>query len=82
MLPCDFPQRNHVFEKPKNMTDEQCFELPVFVGRNPEGFPCIISCWRLSKEDLDEINRTGVVWLNVISNTQPPVSVTVETPFE
>lgn len=81
MLPTDFEQRNLVFTKPGNMTDEQCMDLPVYKGQYADGFPCIISCWRLSKEDLEEIQRTGVIWLSITGQVQPPVSLFTENPF-
>lgn len=86
MLPTSFEGSNFVFAKPADMTDEQCMDLPVWRGELPHDdagntFPAIISCWRLSKEDLEEINRTGVVWLSITGRGMPPVSVFTENPF-
>lgn len=86
MLPTSFPDQNTVFAKPHDMTDEQCMDLPVWKGNVPfddEGtmFPAIISCWKLSKEDLKEIQRTGVIWLSITGHGMPPVSVFTENPF-
>lgn len=37
----------------------------------------LVSCWRLSPEEIEEVNRTGMVWLSVWGDrTQPPVLVT------
>jgi hypothetical protein len=88
MLPTDFPQSNFKFNKPSEMTDEQCMGgIPVWKGLVPydeEGncFPTIISCWRFNKEDLEEIQRTGVIWVAVTGETLPPFSLYTETPFE
>lgn len=39
------------------------------------------SCWRFTKPELDEIMRTGVVWLHVWSGvTQPPVCASAFKP--
>ncbi len=38
----------------------------------------VISCWRLSKEELEQINETGVVWLSIHSQPIPPVYVSGE----
>jgi hypothetical protein len=81
MLPADFPERNFVFTKPSGMTDEQCSDLPVWKGNDRDGFPIIVSKWKLSKEDLEEINRTGEIWLSLTGNGMPPVSVFTEYPF-
>jgi hypothetical protein len=87
MLPIDFPERNFVFGKPKEMTDEQCMSLPVWKGDTliddaGKVYPCIISCWKLSKEDLDEIHRTGKIWLSINAEGMPPFMLFTEDPFE
>jgi hypothetical protein len=91
MIPVDFPQANNTLGKPADMTDEQCLPLPVHhyqqaLGSNPESgdpetLPAIISCWKLSPEELEEINRTGVVWVNTLGRTLAPFSVFVKNPF-
>lgn len=85
MTPTKFEQQNIVFTKPEGWTDEQCGDLPAWkgnVGTEAEGqFPAIISCWKLSDEDLKTINETGVVWLSVTGQTLPPVAVFSENPF-
>lgn len=82
MLPTAFNGSNFVFTKPKDMTDEQCMDLPVFKGKDSEGFPIIISCWKFSKEDLDEIQKTGEIYLSITGYGMPPVSLFTENPFE
>jgi hypothetical protein len=69
------------------MTDEQCMDLRVWKGPVPiddagNTAPAIISCWRLNKEDMEEINRTGVIWLSITGSGMPPVSVFAENPFK
>ena len=86
MLPVDFEQRNFVYTKPKDMTDEQCSDLCVYKGLvqiDEEGntAPTIISCWKLSKEDLEEVAKTGTIWLSITGNGMPPVSLFTENPF-
>lgn len=81
MLPVTFEGSNFTFTKPKDMTDEQCMDLPVFKGQNVDGFPVIISCWKFSKEDLEEIQKTGRIYLEIIGHGMPPVSLFTENPF-
>lgn len=81
MLPTSFEQANFVFQKPQNMTDEECMDLPTFVGFTTEGMPCIISCWKFSKEDLEEIQKTGCIFLSITGHGMPPVSLFTENPF-
>lgn len=64
------------------MTDEECLPLRVFKGNDTLGTPVIISCWQFSKEDLEEIVRTGRVFLTICSTGMPPVSLQTESPFQ
>lgn len=82
MQPTNFPESNFTFTKPESMTDEQCGDLPVFTWTDQDGIPHLISCWQLSESDLANVNETGVVWLDVIANRQPPVSIFTENPFQ
>ena len=45
------------------------------------GIPVVVSCWKMTAEELAEINRTGRVWLVVWGVTQPPVSLCGEKPI-
>lgn len=81
MLPTTFEGSNFTFTKPKDMTDEQCMDLPVFKGQTTDGFPVIISCWKFSKEDLEEIQKTGCIYLSITGYGMPPVSLFTENTF-
>ena len=81
MIPVTFEQSNFVFTKPNDMTDEQCSSLPVYKGLSNNGFPVIISCWQFSKEDLEEIKRTGCIYLSITGHGMPPVNLFTENPF-
>jgi len=86
MLPVTFEQQNKIYTKPEGWTDEQCSDLSVWQGQTPiddhgNMSPSIISCWKLSKEDIEEIKRTGVIWLCISSDGMPPVSLFTENPF-
>lgn len=76
MLPVDFPYRMLVLGKPPDMTDEECMSLPVWSdgGR-------FISKWKLNKEELEMIQQTGEIYLEVTSAAHPPVCVMIESPF-
>ena len=82
MIPSvDFPEANFTFSKPSSMTDEQCGSLRVWKGKDEAGFPVIISKWSLSAEDLEEITKTGSVYLVITGQGMPPVNLRVENPF-
>lgn len=86
MLAVDFPQSNDTLKKPVTLKDEQCASMRVWKGTGPideKGTmaPLIISVWKFTKEDIEEIQRTGTIYLVCASDQQPPVSLITENPF-
>lgn len=78
MFPSDFDESNHVLDKPGDMDREECDPLCVEIGTVRVGFgdtplPVVQSCWKLSAEELEEVNRTGRIWLTIVGRTMPPV---------
>lgn len=81
MQPIEFKEQNKVFTKPESMTDEQCQSLPVWMGKDTQGVPNIISCWEVTPQELLKINETGKIWLSVCGSGMPPVLLMAENPF-
>ena len=79
MKPVKFPEANKVLMHPPGMTEEECGDLHVL--QTDDGR--LISCWELDGDELMKILQTKKIWLHVWSgDTQPPVSLDVEEPFE
>lgn len=76
MIACSFDESNAVLDKPEDMTCDQCDALSVARAETSQGQPLVISCWKVTREELDEIERTGRVWLCVLGSTMPPVILT------
>ena len=76
MKPINFPESNKVFTKPSSMKDDECKSMFVFDnGINK------ISCWKLSLVERLQVLIFGKIWVNLFSNNQPPISLTIKTPF-
>lgn len=58
----DFLGSNFTFTAPPGRDDVA--DLHTF--RQHDG-PCNVSCWQLTPEELEEVNRTGCVFLSVMS---------------
>jgi hypothetical protein len=80
-VPSSFVESNEVLDKPREMSREECDALAVLRTETVNGFPAIVSCWKLTREELDEINKTGRIWLSVIGNNMPPVYLAGTKPF-
>lgn len=58
-----------------------CHDLPV-VQAICGDTPCLVTAWELDVEELAEIQRTGRIWLSVLSESHPPVMLTVDCPYQ
>ena len=79
MVPTSFAESNGVLDAPKGM-EKDCDPLSVAFAQIGS-MPCVVSCWKLTADELAEINRTGRVWLLIAGKTMPPVVLTTEKPF-
>ena len=68
--PVDFEGSNDLMLAPKSMPPEECGDLPIFNANNQ-----IISCFRLTDEELEIVKKTGCVWLSVFGQKMPPVMI-------
>lgn len=80
-LPSSFHESNDVLGKPHSMSHDQCESLSILRTETVGGIPCILSCWKVTKEELAEINRTCRVWVTVAGETHPPIAVDGVAPF-
>lgn len=81
MTPTAFDEENAVLDPPVDMTLDECSVLSVYKGNMQDGTPVVISCWKPTKEEWEEIQKTGRVWLIVYGNGMPPVALTGNKPF-
>lgn len=65
-----FEGANTVFRRPDSLSAAECADLQCFSNGGQ-----IISCWRLTPEELAEIRKTGVVWLSILGSAMPPVMI-------
>lgn len=71
MKPIKFEQQNVVYAE----NQEQYIPLPA--NKNESGD--VITCWELSKEEIQKINETGKLWIAVktFNNPLQPIFCTV-----
>jgi len=75
MIPASFPESNAYLGAPPSM-EEDCDALSIQRGALVVGetaYPIVQSCWKLTPEELESVNKTGRVWLCVVGVTMPPV---------
>jgi len=64
--PVGFEGANKILQAPPG--DDNCRDLECFSDGEST-----VSCWRLSKDEMAEIARTGVVWFMAVGQTHPPI---------
>lgn len=80
MIPASFPEENRVLNKPAGMSDDECAPLSVCCTYQGD-MPVVVSCWKLTQEDLDHILKHKRVWLTVYGPSMPPVYLSGKRPF-
>ncbi len=74
----NFPEQNDVLKAGEN---EDCFDLPIC--RTTDGkYPVVLSKWKLTKQELNEIKKTECIYFYVRGNTHPPITITSLNPFK
>jgi hypothetical protein len=77
-----FDEANTTFDKPSDMTYDECQVASVFKGRDEDGYPVVITCWKVTAEELEEIQRTGRVWCTHAGHGLQPHSLSGKSPFK
>jgi hypothetical protein len=79
MQPTDFPESDAELQKPDDMSDDECGRLPVAVGTRHEGkYPCIVSAFKPTDEEIDTLVNGGTIYLHVLGTGMPPVRLSTE----
>ena len=76
MIPVNFEEANDILRA----ENPEILPLPVEIipGRSGQ----INTCWELSKEEVERIQETGLIWLSVLSfgRAIPPICLSVDRP--
>jgi hypothetical protein len=82
MVPVAFDEENAILDVPAQLAS-QYEPLPIYFSP-AEGnhLPMIVSCWKITKEELEEIQRTGRIWVVAVGNTMQPLKLMGDNPFE
>jgi len=80
MVPTAFDEENCVFNAPPNM--DNCDALSTWKGNTKEGDPVVISWWKPTKEEMEEIKKTGRIWVIVYGVGMPPIAPVGINPFK
>ena len=81
MVPASFEESNAIIGPPDHISPDVLAPLSAFMGHDIYGTPVVITCWKLTEEEVEEFRRTGRVWLVAVGHTIPPVQLSTLSPF-
>ena len=80
--PINFPGANIRMNAPEGQEDKVSDIVAYEGGCNCGGCASqVITCWRLRPEELEQVKKTGVVWLYISGSAMPPAYIGTENPF-
>lgn len=82
MIATAFDEENCVLDAPPGMTPDECTPLSVFRGAADGGIPVVISCWKPTVAEMEEIRKTGRIWITICGHTMPPIDPSGFSPFK
>jgi len=75
MICSPFPESNQVFNPPPDLDPSQCSAAEAFVGviqqGNLDGHTFVVVAWKPTPEELEELNRGGLIYLSVLGGLPP-----------
>ena len=75
MSPHKFPEANHRFGPPEDMTESQVATIPAFVGETRvgscDGSPCVVVAWKPDARELAALNEGAPIFLTVLGGLPP-----------
>ena len=81
-FPCGFEGENCVLGKPREVGGTNVEALSVLkTTLRSSGLDCVISCFKVTAEELAEITKTGRIWVTVLGKTMPPIAIDGLKPF-
>lgn len=83
MIRTNFPESNVIISPPEGMTeDEAGGSAFAYKGISENGVPLIITCWKPTLDEIDNMMEGGRVWLVVMGHIVSPAVVTAINPLE
>ncbi len=80
MIPCGFTEENGIADTPDGVSPEDVAPLSIYVGHDGED-PVVISCWKITADEWDEIAKNKRIWLVVKGLRMPPMKLEGLSPF-
>lgn len=71
MQPVSFEESNCVYENVGGISINDIEVSAAFQGHTNDGIPIVVTCWKMTKEELEEFQRTGRIWVLTLGHEIP-----------
>lgn len=83
MIATSFDESNAVMDTPDGADPEFIQPLSVCFSVSVDWqVPVTVTCWKLTKEELENIQKTGRVWITLLGHGMPPIYPSGLQPFD
>ena len=83
MIATSFDESNSVMDTPEGVSPDEIIPLSVcFAFEKNWGTPVIISCWKLTDDELKEIVKNKRIWITIMGQGMQPIYPSGITPFK
>ena len=83
MIASSFDESNCMMDTPQGVDPDQIIPLSVcFSVSMMWQVPVTVTCWKLTKEELENIQKTGRVWVTLMGHGMPPILPSGFSPFD
>ena len=72
MKPIEDKHSPSILKEPKGQEDS-VIDLLITRLKYQDGSEAVESCWQLSKEELEEVNKSGKIYFVCMGSTHPPI---------
>jgi hypothetical protein len=83
MIASSFDESNMVMDTPKGVDPDFIIPLSVCFSVSMEwNAPVTLTCWKVTKEELENIQKTGRIWIAILGHGMMPIYPTGMNPFD
>lgn len=82
MQPISFEESNCNYENHHGFTLNGINIVSAFKGESKDGIPIVVTCWKMTEEELEEFQRTGKIWILSLGTELPLQQPLANKPIE
>jgi len=82
MQPVSFEESNCTYENNGGISINGIDVASAFQGHTKDDIPIVVTCWKMTEEELEEFQRTGRIWVLTLGHVIPIQQLFATKPLE